>query len=312
MCGIVGYVGRRPGKPIILDGLRRLEYRGYDSAGIALIEPDGIDVVRAVGNLDELFEAAGDNGSEASVGLGHTRWATHGRPNEVNAHPHDDCTGSDLHRRQRHRRELQGAARSALEPADTCSRARPTPRSWRTSSKNTSSEGLTAAVCRRRPDAAGPLRLLRRVPRRARHRRRHAQRVPARGRRRRGRDVLRLRHPCVPGAYADHRRARGRRRGHASRRRRRVLRRRRRRRSCAKRSRFPGTTTPPRRAATRRSCSRRSTSSRPRCATRSPAACARTAPWTSPRSRGWATSSCAACGASSSSPAAPRTTRASS
>ena len=93
MCGIVGYVGRRPGKPIILDGLRRLEYRGYDSAGIALIEPGGIDTVRAVGNLDALFAAAGENGSEACVGLGHTRWATHGRPSEENAHPHSDCSG---------------------------------------------------------------------------------------------------------------------------------------------------------------------------------------------------------------------------
>jgi glucosamine--fructose-6-phosphate aminotransferase (isomerizing) len=93
MCGIVGYVGRRPGKPIILDGLKRLEYRGYDSAGIALLEPGGIDVVRAVGNLDELFRAAGENGSDACVGLGHTRWATHGRPSEENAHPHSDCSG---------------------------------------------------------------------------------------------------------------------------------------------------------------------------------------------------------------------------
>jgi glucosamine--fructose-6-phosphate aminotransferase (isomerizing) len=93
MCGIVGYVGRRPGKAIILDGLRRLEYRGYDSAGIALVEPDGIDVVRAVGNLDELLRAVGENGSDACVGVGHTRWATHGRPSEENAHPHRDCTG---------------------------------------------------------------------------------------------------------------------------------------------------------------------------------------------------------------------------
>ncbi len=93
MCGIVGYVGRRPGKPIILDGLRRLEYRGYDSAGIALIEPGGIDVVRSVGNLDALFEAAGENGSDSQVGLGHTRWATHGKPSEANAHPHSDCSG---------------------------------------------------------------------------------------------------------------------------------------------------------------------------------------------------------------------------
>ena len=93
MCGIVGYVGRRPGKPIILDGLKRLEYRGYDSAGIALIEPGGIDVVRAVGNLDALFAAAGEDGSDARVGLGHTRWATHGRPSHENAHPHSDCSG---------------------------------------------------------------------------------------------------------------------------------------------------------------------------------------------------------------------------
>jgi glucosamine--fructose-6-phosphate aminotransferase (isomerizing) len=93
MCGIVGYAGRRPGKPIILEGLKRLEYRGYDSAGIALVEADGLSVVRAVGNLDALVAAAAGNSSSASVGLGHTRWATHGRPCEENAHPHDDCTG---------------------------------------------------------------------------------------------------------------------------------------------------------------------------------------------------------------------------
>jgi len=93
MCGIVGYAGRRAGKPIILDGLRHLEYRGYDSAGIALIGEGGIDVVRAVGNLDQLVAAAGNGDSPATVGLGHTRWATHGRPSHENAHPHDDCTG---------------------------------------------------------------------------------------------------------------------------------------------------------------------------------------------------------------------------
>jgi glutamine---fructose-6-phosphate transaminase (isomerizing) len=93
MCGIVGYAGKRAGKSIILDGLRRLEYRGYDSAGIVLVEHDGLASVRAVGNLDALFAAVGDNGSQALVGLGHTRWATHGRPNEQNAHPHDDCSG---------------------------------------------------------------------------------------------------------------------------------------------------------------------------------------------------------------------------
>ncbi len=93
MCGIVGYAGRRPAKPIILDGLRHLEYRGYDSAGIALLCDGGIDVVRSVGNLDALYAAAGDGDSSAVVGVGHTRWATHGRPSFDNAHPHCDCTG---------------------------------------------------------------------------------------------------------------------------------------------------------------------------------------------------------------------------
>jgi glutamine---fructose-6-phosphate transaminase (isomerizing) len=93
MCGIVGYAGRRPGRSIILEGLRRLEYRGYDSAGVVLIEDDHLDVVRAVGNLEALTASIGERQSAACVGLGHTRWATHGRPSEDNAHPHDDCTG---------------------------------------------------------------------------------------------------------------------------------------------------------------------------------------------------------------------------
>jgi len=93
MCGIVGYVGTRPAKPIILDGLRRLEYRGYDSAGIALLEGDELHTTRAVGNLDALVAAVGDRPSPATAGLGHTRWATHGAVSEENAHPHDDCSG---------------------------------------------------------------------------------------------------------------------------------------------------------------------------------------------------------------------------
>jgi glucosamine--fructose-6-phosphate aminotransferase (isomerizing) len=119
MCGIVGYAGRRPGKPIILEGLRRLEYRGYDSAGIALSGPDGIDVVRAVGNLDELCKAVAGDESAATTGLGHTRWATHGRPSVENAHPHVDCGGRvaivlngivENHRELRDRLEARGHA----------------------------------------------------------------------------------------------------------------------------------------------------------------------------------------------------------
>ena len=87
MCGIIGYTGARVSKPFLLGGLERLEYRGYDSAGIALVEHDGLDVVRAVGNLSELKRIAGTNGSPATTGIGHTRWATHGRPSERNAHP---------------------------------------------------------------------------------------------------------------------------------------------------------------------------------------------------------------------------------
>ncbi|MCU0307385.1 MAG: glutamine--fructose-6-phosphate transaminase (isomerizing) [Thermoleophilia bacterium] len=95
MCGIIGYVGGRPCKELILGGLERLEYRGYDSAGIALLEPgeDGFATVRAVGNLSRLREAAGSDGSPATTGVGHTRWATHGRVTEANAHPHADATG---------------------------------------------------------------------------------------------------------------------------------------------------------------------------------------------------------------------------
>ena len=91
MCGIIGYVGRRPAKALLLNGLERLEYRGYDSAGLALLEAEGLDYVRAVGNLQALKEAVGDNGSVSTTGLGHTRWATHGRVSELNAHPLAGC-----------------------------------------------------------------------------------------------------------------------------------------------------------------------------------------------------------------------------
>jgi glucosamine--fructose-6-phosphate aminotransferase (isomerizing) len=87
VCGIIGYVGPRHCKPLLLHGLERLEYRGYDSAGIALLEDDGLSYVRAVGNLQKLKRAAGGHESPATTGLGHTRWATHGGVTEANAHP---------------------------------------------------------------------------------------------------------------------------------------------------------------------------------------------------------------------------------
>src|SRR5580698_3947016 len=94
MCGIVGYVGKKQVVPIILEGLRRLEYRGYDSAGIAVAgNGDKLQIRRAEGKLRNLEEAIRLKPLEGSYGIGHTRWATHGRPTEENAHPHRDCSG---------------------------------------------------------------------------------------------------------------------------------------------------------------------------------------------------------------------------
>src|SRR5205814_230715 len=96
MCGIIGYVGPREAKPLLLDGLKRLEYRGYDSAGIALREDGELSYVRAVGNLDSLVTAVESNGSHSHHGLGHTRWATHGGVTERNAHPLVGCDAGRL------------------------------------------------------------------------------------------------------------------------------------------------------------------------------------------------------------------------
>ena len=94
MCGIVGYVGNKQVVPLIIDGLRKLEYRGYDSAGIAVVnEEHGLEIRRAEGKLRNLEEAIRITPLDGTYGIGHTRWATHGRPTEENAHPHRDCTG---------------------------------------------------------------------------------------------------------------------------------------------------------------------------------------------------------------------------
>ncbi|MCX7770449.1 MAG: glutamine--fructose-6-phosphate transaminase (isomerizing) [Proteobacteria bacterium] len=88
MCGIVGYTGSKKASPIIIEGLRRLEYRGYDSAGIATQEKEGIKIIRSVGKLNNLIEKLSQTTLLGNTGIGHTRWATHGKPSEVNAHPH--------------------------------------------------------------------------------------------------------------------------------------------------------------------------------------------------------------------------------
>ncbi len=93
MCGIVGYVGPRQAGPLLLEGLKRLEYRGYDSAGIATLSNGGFTIHRSPGKLGKLVEKLAGAPASGATGIGHTRWATHGRPNETNAHPQTDCSG---------------------------------------------------------------------------------------------------------------------------------------------------------------------------------------------------------------------------
>jgi glucosamine--fructose-6-phosphate aminotransferase (isomerizing) len=93
MCGIIGYIGSKPVVPVLLDGLRRMEYRGYDSAGVAVVSPEGIALRRSAGKLVNLENVIRTQPVNGVYGVGHTRWATHGRPTEENAHPHRDCTG---------------------------------------------------------------------------------------------------------------------------------------------------------------------------------------------------------------------------
>lgn len=127
MCGIVGYIGKQEAVPVILDGLKRLEYRGYDSAGVAVLNGGrALDVRRASGKLRNLEEAIRNNPLAGSYGIGHTRWATHGRPTEENAHPHRDCKGEMVvvhngivENYLALRKELTGAGHRFLTETDT-------------------------------------------------------------------------------------------------------------------------------------------------------------------------------------------------
>ncbi len=92
MCGIMGYVGPRQASPILLQGLRRLEYRGYDSAGIAVSDGGNMTILKAAGKLDQLEAVVAGAEPPGNLGIGHTRWATHGPPTDLNAHPHTDST----------------------------------------------------------------------------------------------------------------------------------------------------------------------------------------------------------------------------
>lgn len=94
MCGIVGYIGEKNAVPILMTGLKRLEYRGYDSAGIAILQDDHIKVVKEAGKIAALDARINEVKLNSTIGIGHTRWATHGEPNQVNAHPHTDSKGN--------------------------------------------------------------------------------------------------------------------------------------------------------------------------------------------------------------------------
>ena len=148
MCGIIGYIGAQPALPVILDGLRRLEYRGYDSAGVALVRDGALERRRAAGKLARLEAALGLQPVDGDYGIGHTRWATHGRPSEENAHPHVDCRARlvvvhngiienylDL------KRELQRDGHAFASETDTETVAHLIEREWR-------DDGLAAAVRR--------------------------------------------------------------------------------------------------------------------------------------------------------------------
>src|SRR6266478_939088 len=93
MCGIIGFVGDDDAVPILLNGLKRLEYRGYDSAGVACVSGDKLEIRRAAGKLSNLSKVLQDSPIASHLGIGHTRWATHGRPTELNAHPHISSKG---------------------------------------------------------------------------------------------------------------------------------------------------------------------------------------------------------------------------
>lgn len=93
MCGIVAYIGGKAAQPVLIEGLKRLEYRGYDSAGIALLKNNTINIQKTKGRISDLEKILVKPDSSSQVGIGHTRWATHGVPNTVNAHPHIDFSG---------------------------------------------------------------------------------------------------------------------------------------------------------------------------------------------------------------------------
>ena len=205
MCGIVGVIGSRPAAPLILDALRRLEYRGYDSAGIATLVNGHIERRRAEGKLGNLAAALDRSPLAGTTGIGHTRWATHGAPTESNAHPHGTARVSVVHNGiiENHaelRAELEARGPGVHAP-------RPTPRRWRSWSICNLQRGMDAGRGGRRgvPPAGRRLCAGDDLRRPSRADRRRAARRAAGGGLRRGRDVRRLRRAGAGAADPAHR-----------------------------------------------------------------------------------------------------------
>jgi glutamine---fructose-6-phosphate transaminase (isomerizing) len=129
MCGIIGIIGEAPVAPLLLDGLKRLEYRGYDSAGIATLRNGAIERRRAEGKLSNLVGVVAGRPVDGTIGIGHTRWATHGRPTETNAHPHANERVALVHNGII---EKPSSCVANSKPPAIASRPRPTPRPWPT------------------------------------------------------------------------------------------------------------------------------------------------------------------------------------
>src|SRR5215213_5381094 len=128
MCGIVGYIGPKVATPLLIDGLKRLEYRGYDSAGVAIMNGKGVETRKAAGKIAKLEAAITNEPVHGNLGIAHTRWASHGAPTTGNAHPHTDCKG-EIAVVHNGIIENSQALRQQLGGSGTSSRRRPTPRS---------------------------------------------------------------------------------------------------------------------------------------------------------------------------------------
>ena len=196
MCGIVGYVGPDRALPIVLEGLRRLEYRGYDSAGVAVLS-DGLSVVKRAGKLASLESALEDEDElVGNVAMGHTRWATHGAPDGSQRPPASGLPRPDRRDPQRHHRELPDAP-CPLGEGRTCARVGDRHRVHRAPDRGARPRrgGVGRRRARHRPRAAGRVRARRGVRGRPRSHRRGQGLVTARGRDRRRRDPAGLGHP---------------------------------------------------------------------------------------------------------------------